>query len=149
MFYYVNFEISGKCNANFEYCVSGKKSISGSFQQKNSSFIDLERFKSAINYMLKNELIGTDSTVGLYNWGEPFLHPKFKEILSFLNMKGVNYALSTNASKLIEFENFDLKNLKKITFSMPGFSQESYDLIHGFKFERIKSNIKKMLINYR
>lgn len=149
MFNFVNFEISGKCNANCEYCVSGKNSISGNFQQKNSSYIDLDKFKSAINYMFENKIISANSTIGLFNWGEPFLHPNFKEILSFLNKKDLNYVLSTNASKLIEFENFDLSNLKKLTFSMPGFSQKSYDLIHGFKFERIKNNIKKMLTNYR
>lgn len=149
MFTDVTFEIFGKCNANCQYCVSGKNSISGSFQKNNSSFIKVEDFKAAINYMLDNEIINLNSTIGLFNWGEPFLHPDFKEILFFLNEKGLRYTLSTNGSKLIEFEKFDLSNLKNIIFSMPGFSQESYDLVHGFKFERIKSNIKKMLSNYR
>lgn len=149
MFHNVTLEISGKCNASCQYCISGKNSISGSYQQKHSTFVDFDKFKSAVNYMFEKGIISTHSIIQLFNWGEPFLHPKFKEVFSFLNESKLHYTLSTNASKLVEFEDFDLSNLDRIIFSMPGFSQESYDLVHGFKLERIKMNIEKMLTNYR
>jgi MoaA/NifB/PqqE/SkfB family radical SAM enzyme len=149
MFNDVTFEISGKCNANCQYCISGKNSISGDFQKKNSSYIEPEKFEAAINYLLEHDMINMDSVIGLFNWGEPLLHPQFKEIVSILNRKKLHYTLSTNGSKLIEFDNFDLSYLDRIIFSMPGFSQKSYDLVHGFRFERIKTNIEKILTNYR
>lgn len=81
--------------------------------------------------------------------GEPFLHPKFKEIIKFLDEEGLSFALSTNASKVILLDNNELKNLKYITFSMCGFSQKSYDKIHGFNFEQIKRNISEILDNFK
>ncbi|MCS4454451.1 hypothetical protein JTT00_04835 [Clostridium botulinum] len=61
----------------------------------------------------------------------------------------MSFALSTNASKVILLDNNELKNLKYITFSMCGFSQKSYDKIHGFNFEQIKRNISEILDNFK
>ena len=50
--------------------------------------------------------------------------------------------LSTNASVLPKVsEKFNAAYIRSVTFSMPGFSQESYDRIHGFRFDFIKNNI--------
>jgi hypothetical protein len=42
-----------------------------------------------------------------------------------------------------------VKNLIAVRFSMCGFSQQSYDRIHKFKFERIKENISTIVSRLR
>ena len=56
--------------------------------------------------------------------------------------------LSTNGSKVIKSET-SFSHLVNIKISMPGFSQASYDRIHGFDFEEIVSNIKKTVENLK
>jgi len=152
-------EISGICNAKCKYCQTGRANIERLARQKfpedirgemSNKFIDLDEFKKSIEYMLANNFINSNTTINLYNWGEPFLHPKFKEIIAYLSGLNLNFALSTNASKPIYFENSnDLKYLKHIIFSMSGFSQESYNKIHGFDFIKIKENIISIIGNFR
>lgn len=149
MYNHVIFEISGLCNAKCKYCASGgKNSISGPYHRRGGGQIEVQEFGKAIAYMGKHQIIGSSTLIDLYNWGEPFLHPKFKEILSVLNNNHLFFGLSTNASCPVYFDN-DLSRLAIITFSMSGFSQRSYDRIHGFDFERIKNNIENMVKNYR
>ncbi len=100
--------------------------------------------------MRDNGFIGPNTEIALYNWGEPFLHPKFKEIIKFLNTENFKIVLSTNCSKVVLFEEYGiLSNLQFIILSMPGFSQRSYDKIHGFNFENIVKNIVEITQNFR
>lgn len=149
MYKHVYFEISGICNAHCNYCVNGKDSISGLTHKTKSSLIDVETFYKAIDHMLNQKIISQDSIIHLYNWGEPFLHPKLKDILAFLHKKFLSFGLSTNISKPVTFSKNELALLEHITFSMPGFSQHSYDKIHKFNFEQIKNNIESMITNFR
>jgi len=155
MFNKVFFEISGICNAKCKYCQTGRANIERLAGQKSpeirqQQFVDLDEFKKSIEYMLANNFINSNTTIDLYSWGEPFLHPKFKEIICYLSGLNLKFGLSTNASKPIYFENSnDLKYLTYITFSMSGFSQESYDKIHGFNFNKIKENIISIIENFR
>ncbi len=148
MFDLVYFDISGKCNARCPWCQTGvlnlhKKPLKG-------GFIDVETFAAAIEYMLKMGIIGLSTQVDLYNWGEPFLNPQFKEIIRFMSTTNVQFGLSTNCSKLTTFEEPHLQtNLKRVLFSMCGFSQASYDRIHGFDFDTVRSNIVTMVHNFR
>lgn len=147
MYKQVTFEISGKCNALCPWCYTGKKNRQSTFQ---GEFITPSVFEKAINYMFDNKIIDKSSFIHLYNWGEPFLNPYFKDIISILNKYEIKYGLSTNASVLIDFtEEEVLRNLSYITFSMPGFSQKSYEKIHGFNFEKIKKNILTIVNNFR
>jgi MoaA/NifB/PqqE/SkfB family radical SAM enzyme len=152
MFNNVYFEISGVCNAKCKYCQTGKANRERLVGQKYpvGQFVDLDEFKKSIEYMLANRFINSNTTIALFSWGEPFLHPKFKEIINYLSNLNLHFGLSTNASKPVYFENNSaLKYLKEITFSMPGFSQESYDKIHGFNFIKIKENIVSIIENFR
>ncbi|HUT03292.1 MAG TPA: hypothetical protein VM163_05315 [bacterium] len=148
MFDLVYFDISGKCNARCPWCQTGvlnlnKKPLKG-------GHIDVKTFARAIEYMLKMGIIGQSTLVDLYNWGEPFLNPQFKEIIHFMSTTNVQFGLSTNCSILITFDRPDLLvNLKRVLFSMCGFSQASYDRIHGFNFETVKRNIVTMVDNFR
>jgi len=146
MFNSVYFEISGSCNAKCKYCQSGVNSLS----KKGGRYVDLHEFKKSVNYMLNSKFISNNTVFGLYNWGEPYLHPEFKSIIRHLSDLQIRINLSTNASVPVLFEtNTDLKYLTILRFSMPGFSQNSYDKIHGFDFNKIKENILLILENYR
>jgi len=77
------------------------------------------------------------------------LHPDFEHILEILYDRGLNYDISTNASRVITIDKKIMANMQKIRFSMSGFSQESYDKIHGFNFQTITHNIDLLLINFK
>ena len=73
------------------------------------------------------------------------MHPEFNEIISWLSNNNIKFYLSSNFSVLPKNINKNgFKTCQGITISMPGFSQASYDKIHGFKFERILQNINKI-----
>ena len=60
---------------------------------------------------------------------------------------GYNYQLSTNGSIFKKIPSHQVKN-GKLIISMPGFSQESYDKIHGFIFPKILENIDLFIKNF-
>jgi len=144
----VYFEISGFCNARCPWCVTGNKSLNQ--VSYPSRFINVNDFRNAIAALLGGGLIYPRETlIRLDNWGEPMLHPELTEILKILRNNDVNFALSTNASKFVSLENDVLGNLQEMRFSVPGFSQSSYDRIHGFNFESILKNIEMFCKNIR
>ena len=142
------FEISGICNANCKYCANGKNSISGRFHRKQGSFIGVNDFEQAIRYLLDNNIIGHHTLISLYQWGEPLLHPRIKDIIEILLDHDLCYSFSTNASFPVYLNARELKNLSQAIISMSGFSQQSYDRIHGFNFEKIKLNIVNLIDRY-
>jgi hypothetical protein len=58
----------------------------------------------------------------------------------------LRYTISTNASKFIGIDSGLLKNLYRFDISMPGFSQSSYNKIHGFNFEEVLRNIDQWIL---
>jgi MoaA/NifB/PqqE/SkfB family radical SAM enzyme len=148
MYKALSFDISGKCNAICPWCYTGRKNVASNKQ--SGEFITPAVFEKAIKYMLDNSIMNKSSIIHLYNWGEPFLNPYLKDIINILNKYEIKYGLSTNASIIVSFAEEDfLRNLSYIAFSMPGFSQNSYNKIHGFNFEKIKNNIITIVNNFR
>jgi len=133
------FEISGICQARCPYCCTGNKSLSS----YPSRFIPTHEFSRAIERLFELGLIVYKQKIDLYNWGEPFLHPYLTDILHILVDQGLTYRLSTNAAKYIKLPSHLIDNLTELTISIPGFSQKSYDRVHGFNFVKIIENIKK------
>ncbi len=147
MFNRVYFEISGICNARCRWCPTGKSNLN---RTSSGKFVDFDEFKRTIFYLRDNGFIDLNTQIALYNWGEPFLHPKFKEIMKFMHTENIKTMLSTNCSKAVLFEEDGiLSNVEQIILSMPGFSQRSYDRIHGFNFRNIIRNILEMIRNFR
>jgi MoaA/NifB/PqqE/SkfB family radical SAM enzyme len=141
MYNTVYFEISGLCNAKCPWCVNGR----GNLKPYPSRAIPPEDFKKAIDYLSKEALIDSNSLINLYNYGEPLLHQRLSEILQILLEKKLRYTISTNASIFIELDPTVLKNLERFFISVPGFSQNSYDKIHGFDFKKILANIDRWI----
>jgi MoaA/NifB/PqqE/SkfB family radical SAM enzyme len=86
--------------------------------------------------------------VGLYSWGEPILHPDLNGIAQAIARRGLFAGLSTNASKKTSFTD-STAHFRQMIFSMPGWSQASYDKVHGLKFDRIVSNMEASIANMR
>ncbi|MEA1924143.1 MAG: radical SAM protein [Pseudomonadota bacterium] len=139
----VYFEISGICNARCPFCITG----TGRLPQ--GGLINVDLFKKSIDKLIEEKLIDNRSSVFLYNWGEPFLHQDLDKIIEYVNKREINFALSSNASVYKEFKAKAVKKLQEISFSMSGFSQSSYDRVHGFRFEKIKKNIAKFAENLK
>jgi MoaA/NifB/PqqE/SkfB family radical SAM enzyme len=142
----VYFEIVGYCNARCPWCMTGSKRIDETAFP--STFIEVDHFENAINYLLDNGFVCPGKCrIDLYSWGEPMLHPKLNDILRILSRNNIDFGISTNGSKAVHLDRDVLPNLCELKFSMPGFSQSSYDRVHGFRFETILHNIETLVKN--
>ncbi len=146
----VFWDISGVCNSNCKYCCNGKNSISGDYHKKMSRIMTPETFSNTLDYLTSKGIIHPEKTViYLFNWGDPFIHPQFGTMLEIVSSRGYKYNLSTNGSIVKDIPLSAVQYLQSISFSMPGFSQESYDRIHGFDFNTICNNIKTIVNQIR
>lgn len=147
MFDLIQFDISGLCNAKCSWCISGRKNRE---HMNSGGFMSTELFEKTVKHLKKKGFINRNGGyLALYMWGDPFIHPKIKEIMSIAHQENVQVGISTNGSiKILFDEPGVLSNVRHIWFSMPGFSQSSYDRSHGFNFDTIKSNIMEMVQNF-
>ncbi|MDR2641937.1 MAG: radical SAM protein [Planctomycetaceae bacterium] len=132
---FLYFEIVGTCNAKCRFCVTGVSN------HPKGGIIEVDKFQKAVDILFENKLIDCNTEFGLYNWGEPTLHPDLGKIIDVLQNKNLMYFLSTNAGKHVQYQPEWFKNMSGMRISMCGFSQESYNRIHGFNFEEVKKNI--------
>lgn len=141
-------DISGWCNAQCRWCATGIKNRNG--VRTEHTYMSVERFREVYEHLLEANILNRFNEVLLYSWGEPFLNPDYLKILEYLSLNDQVYSMSTNASavKLSQTPGI-YKNCRTFIFSMPGFSQKSYDKIHKFNFEKIKANIKEGIENIR
>jgi len=138
MYSLVYFEISGVCNGKCPWCQTARLKPRG-------SFVDPAEFGLALDRLLHLKLIGPATVINLFDWGEPFLHPDLNGVLRELSKRQISFGLSTNASRFISLDPAVVGNMRQLTFSLPGFSQASYDRIHGLSFDAVLETIDKQL----
>lgn len=134
-------EISGICNAKCPYCLHRSNRVHSLVSKK---FVDPYIFQDTLNTLLEKKLIDEKSTITPFLQGEPFLHPEINNIFKIIHDKQMPFKLSTNASIMPNIETDYISRLQSITVSMSGFTQSSYDRIHGFKLKNILKNIDKL-----
>jgi MoaA/NifB/PqqE/SkfB family radical SAM enzyme len=139
----VYFEVAGICNGRCTYCVTGAKNANP------GGIMQADTFDATLRDLERLNLIDSRSVLELYNWGELFLHPDLQNIIRVINDHGLRYAISTNASIVPQIDEAFVKNLIGVRFSMCGFSQQSYDRIHKFEFDRIRENIRTTVSDLR
>lgn len=141
-------DISGCCNAKCAWCVTGRKNREQAVDV--NSYMNYEEFTKLYNHMISSGMIIKNTEIMLYSWGEPFLNKDYLKIIDYLSEEQQKFSVSTNASVIkLTNNDFSYKNCCTFVVSMPGFSQESYDKIHGFCFERMKQNIVRLVNNVR
>lgn len=137
----VFWDVSGMCNAKCKYCVTGRYKVNN-----RNSYTSCSAFKKIYKHLLDSGIISRKTMISLYNWKEPFLNPELINILDYCSEEGQRYSLSSNASVVRKADKkYTYSLCESIYFSMPGFSQASYDRIHGFDFEKIKDNISVII----
>lgn len=100
-------EITKRCNLKCPFCPSS--------EQKNIQQMDYDTFVNIFN-KIKNYA----SLVYFHVLGEPTLHPRFKEILKYVNSQHVLMAVTTNGTNLQVFDEEILKLscLNKVNISL-------------------------------
>lgn len=142
----VYMDVTNICNAQCKYCLTGNRNRRGENKNIEPYFMAAEEFQRLHEHMLNHDIITPDCIYRIYNWYEPTLNPHLPDIINYMDEAGIRLDMSTNSSKVLDFSK--VKSCEKwygLLFSMPGFSQESYDRMHGFNFEEIKKNIRTTL----
>ena len=85
------FELTNKCNFHCDFCPSDS-------QKRDIGSMDIELIKSLYEETADKKIA---TIVNLHLMGEPTLHPKLIEILSFAASKNVKTELVTNGSTLV------------------------------------------------
>lgn len=139
-------DIVDYCNANCKYCPAGRddRGRVNSYSSKHGLYIKLGLFDNILQKLIHYKLYSQSTNFHIYCLGEPCLHPQINDILMLLKKYSIRTNISTNASIIPQFTKESLESVNRFLISMPGFSQDSYDKIHGFNFEKIVSNIVKL-----
>ncbi|MFZ3071746.1 MAG: radical SAM protein [Thermodesulfobacteriota bacterium] len=132
-------EISGRCNAKCPYCA--RQRFKQRYSGKNMSPV---LFEQILDHLLDIDILHRDHnpTILLYNWGEPFLNPGINDILKILKEKKLYAGISSNFILKPEVDKDNLQVISEVTFSLSGFSQDSYGKIHGASLNRVLDNFE-------
>ena len=127
----ISFEPTTSCNLRCPECPSGLRSFT-----RDTGMLDPEFFMQTIDQLHKVLLYLT-----FYFQGEPFLHPRFPEMVKYASEKKIYTATSTNAHflndetarKTVE------SGLDRLIISIDGTTQETYEQY------RIGGSLEKVL----
>ncbi|MFZ5864416.1 MAG: hypothetical protein ACOYXY_00900, partial [Thermodesulfobacteriota bacterium] len=92
-----------------------------------SGFMDAELLNAIIKKAVAE---GHISTVGLFNWTEPFLHPHLPRLIEIVNSHGVPCGLSTNLNLPAPLHDIMKAQPVSIIVSVSGFTQSVYGRTH-------------------
>jgi radical SAM protein with 4Fe4S-binding SPASM domain len=131
-------ELTNACNLNCIMCGRNESSFTKNFFDISY----LYRLEPALSYV---------EEVTLFGWGEPTIHPRFKDILEFLNNFPVKKYFVTNGTTLHKIEDL-LFNFKVdiMAVSLDGACEATNDKIRrGASFNKIVSSLKKITARKR
>lgn len=117
--YAASIEPTTACNLGCPECPSGLKQFT-----RPTGKLDLELHEKMLDQLGKQVFY-----INYYFQGEPFLHPKFLELIKAANKRNVYTATSTNAHFINEQKALDIVNsgMDRIIVSIDGLTQETYE----------------------
>ncbi len=134
----ISFEPTTSCNLRCPECPSGLRSFS-----RPTGMLEEDLFRKVIDEMSRDlwYLI-------FYFQGEPYLHPKFTELVKYASDRGIYTATSTNAHYLTDINARKTveSGLDRLIISIDGNSQEVYEQYRkGGKLEKVLEGARNMV----
>ena len=134
----LSIEPTTSCNLRCPECPSGLRSFS-----RPTGMLQEQLFEKIID-----EVQGHLTWLHLYFQGEPFLNPRFLEMVAYADSKGIFTSTSTNAHYLQEKQVNEVlqSGLKQLIVSMDGITQEIYEKYRvGGQLNRVQNGIQLLL----
>lgn len=134
----ISFEPTTSCNLRCPECPSGLRSFT-----RPTGMLEDGLFKKTID-----ELSDTLLYLIFYFQGEPYLHPKFLELVKYASKKGIYTATSTNAHYLNDAtaRRTVESGLDRLIVSIDGTTQDVYEQYRvGGKLEKVLDGTRNIL----
>jgi radical SAM protein with 4Fe4S-binding SPASM domain len=130
----LNVEVTNICN----YLCTGCPTLS---LKRERGYMD-----SSLFFKIFEEAGNNLEKVFLWNYGESTLHPNFSQLLRGIGNFTTKKILSTNGSRLLEFEDPSLfRNLDELIISLNGLDAPTYNLHQkGGDFLKVMQGIRKV-----
>lgn len=135
----ISIEPTTSCNLRCPECPSGLRSFT-----RPTGMLDDVLFRKIID-----ELAPTLSYLTFYFQGEPYLHPRFLDMVSYASDKGIYTATSTNAHYLNEEAalNTVRSGLDRLIISIDGTTQEAYQSYRiGGSLDKVLKGAENVLL---
>ncbi|MBN2203316.1 MAG: SPASM domain-containing protein [Candidatus Aenigmarchaeota archaeon] len=129
-------EPTGDCNLKCKMCPRA------AIDYKKQGSVDFEKWKEVMQKQFPYWHFH-----GFMGIGEPLLHPKFTDMIEYLEDRKVWKFVTTNATLLTDdkIKSLIKNNLNRMFISMDSSSKEMYETIRvGANFDKVCSNIKNL-----
>jgi radical SAM protein with 4Fe4S-binding SPASM domain len=134
----ISFEPTTSCNLRCPECPSGLRSFT-----RPTGMLEEDLFRKTID-----ELYKTLVYLIFYFQGEPFLNPKFLDLVSYASSKGIYTATSTNAHYLNDSNAKKTveSGLDRLIISIDGTTQETYEAYRiGGSLEKVIEGTRNVI----
>lgn len=134
----LSIEPTTSCNLRCPECPSGLRAFS-----RPTGMLQEQLFQKTID-----QVKGHLTWLHLYFQGEPFLNPRFVEMVAYADSKGIFTSTSTNAHYLQEKQVDEVlkSGLKQLIVSMDGISQDIYEKYRvGGQLDKVQKGVKLLL----
>jgi MoaA/NifB/PqqE/SkfB family radical SAM enzyme len=137
---------SDKCNIRCKFCPTGDLALMKSTPGRHFGFMDFDLYKKIIKDIC--EFGEPIRVLRLYKEGEPLLHPRFSEMVSYARNTGCSDRIDTTTNGILltpeKSEKIIKAGLTRLNVSIYGMNQEQY-----LEFSRFKADIPKIVANVR
>jgi MoaA/NifB/PqqE/SkfB family radical SAM enzyme len=126
-------ELTNSCNISCIMCGRNAKKFKPTFFEWEW----LERLSPVLDRVTE---------VTLFGWGEPTVHPKFRQILEYLARFPVKKYILTNGMRLDRFEDLVVETVDVMAVSLDGAEAATNDRIRrGASYNRIVENLRSVV----
>ncbi|MDB4264673.1 radical SAM protein [bacterium] len=126
-------ELTNSCNLSCIMCGRTTKNF-------QATFFNFEWFKKL------EPVMDRVTEMTLFGWGEPTVHPKFRQILEYLAQFPVKKYFLTNGMLVNSFDNLIVNTVDVLAISLDGANSSTNDKIRrGADFNRIIQNLRSLI----